>query len=156
MHLNLKSAFSNASSESTQESGDRRFGHVTLLRPSGQVDFVIRHRHLGIAQPSLSEQIARLEQGPGAPLFERLHRRIELTPLGEAILGKAKALVEDALPDVFDQARAGVRGPLRVGSIPTILPLLSGAKAAGISGSVSRRGSACAGRQDGGTSGAGA
>ena len=113
---------------------------------------------LGIAQPSLSEQIARLERGLGAPLFERLHRRIELTPLGEAILGKAKALVEDAaaLPDVFDQARAGVRGPLRVGSIPTILPLLSGAKAAGISGSVSRRGSACAGRQDGGTSGAGA
>jgi LysR family hydrogen peroxide-inducible transcriptional activator len=79
---------------------------------------------LGITQPSLSDQIARLEQGLGAPLFERLHRRIELTPLGEAILGKAKALVEDAaaLPDVFDQARAGVRGPLRVGSIPTILP----------------------------------
>src|SRR5580692_5201458 len=74
---------------------------------------------LGITQPSLSDQIARLEQGLGAPLFERLHRRIELTPLGEA-----KALVEDAaaLPDVFDQARAGVRGPLRVGSIPTILP----------------------------------
>jgi LysR family hydrogen peroxide-inducible transcriptional activator len=79
---------------------------------------------LGMAQPSLSEQIARLEHRLGAPLFERLHRRIELTPLGEAILGKAKALVEDAaaLPDLFDQARAGVRGPLRVGSIPTILP----------------------------------
>jgi LysR family hydrogen peroxide-inducible transcriptional activator len=79
---------------------------------------------LGIAQPSLSEQIARLEHSLGAPLFERLHRRIELTALGEAILGKAKALVEDAaaLPDLFDQARAGVRGPLRVGAIPTILP----------------------------------
>jgi LysR family hydrogen peroxide-inducible transcriptional activator len=77
-----------------------------------------------MAQPSLSEQISRLEHRLGAPLFERLHRRIELTPLGEAILGKAKALVEDAaaLPDLFDQARAGVRGPLRVGSIPTILP----------------------------------
>lgn len=80
--------------------------------------------NLGIAQPSLSEQIARLEQSLGAPLFERLNRRIELTPLGEAILGKAKALVEDAaaLPDVFDRAREGVRGPLRVGAIPTILP----------------------------------
>src|SRR5580700_128446 len=63
---------------------------------------------LGIAQPSLSEQIARLEHSLGAPLFERLHRRIELTALGEAILGKAKALVEDAaaLPDLFDQAPA--------------------------------------------------
>ena len=79
---------------------------------------------LGISQPSLSEQIARLEQGFGAPLFERLSRRIELTPLGEAILGKAQALLADAaaLPDYFEQAREGVRGPLRVGAIPTILP----------------------------------
>ena len=79
---------------------------------------------LGISQPSLSEQIARLEQGLGAALFERLNRRIELTPLGEAILGKAQALLEDAaaLPDHFDRAREGVRGPLRAGSIPTILP----------------------------------
>ncbi len=79
---------------------------------------------LGISQPSLSEQIARLEQGLGAALFERLNRRIELTPLGEAILGKAQALLEDAaaLPDHFERAREGVRGPLRVGSIPTILP----------------------------------
>jgi LysR family hydrogen peroxide-inducible transcriptional activator len=79
---------------------------------------------LGVAQASLSEQIARLEQGLGAPLFERLNRRIELTPLGEAILGKAQALIEDAaaLPHLFERARQGVRGPLRVGSIPTILP----------------------------------
>jgi len=79
---------------------------------------------LGMAQPSLSEQVAKLEQGLGAPLFERLSRRIELTPLGEAILGKAQALLEDAaaLPDHFERAREGVRGPLRVGGIPTILP----------------------------------
>lgn len=79
---------------------------------------------LGISQPSLSEQIARLEQGLGAALFERLNRRIELTPLGEAILGKAQALLEDAaaLPDHFARAQEGVRGPLRVGAIPTILP----------------------------------
>jgi LysR family hydrogen peroxide-inducible transcriptional activator len=79
---------------------------------------------LGIAQPSLSEQIAKLEQGLGAALFERLSRRIELTPLGEAILGKAQALLEDAaaLPDHFERAREGVHGALRVGAIPTILP----------------------------------
>jgi len=79
---------------------------------------------LGIAQPSLSEQIAKLEHSLGAALFERLTRRIELTPLGEAILGKAQALLEDAaaLPDQFERIREGVRGPLRVGAIPTILP----------------------------------
>jgi LysR family transcriptional regulator, hydrogen peroxide-inducible genes activator len=81
-------------------------------------------QELGIAQPSLSEQIARLEQGLGAALFERLNRRVELTQLGEAILGKAQALLEDAaaLPEHFERAREGVRGPLRVGAIPTILP----------------------------------
>ncbi|QOY91276.1 LysR family transcriptional regulator [Paludibaculum fermentans] len=79
---------------------------------------------LGIAQPSLSEQIARLEEGLGGALFERLNRRVELTPLGEAILGKAQALLEDAaaLPDHFERARKGMHGPLRVGAIPTILP----------------------------------
>lgn len=79
---------------------------------------------LGIAQPSLSEQIAKLEHSLGAALFERLTRRIELTPLGEGILGKAQALLEDAaaLPDQFERIREGVRGPLRVGAIPTILP----------------------------------
>jgi LysR family hydrogen peroxide-inducible transcriptional activator len=79
---------------------------------------------LGIAQPSLSEQIAKLENTLGAALFERLNRRIELTPLGEAILGKAQALIEDAaaLPEYFERARKGVGGPLRVGAIPTILP----------------------------------
>ncbi len=79
---------------------------------------------LGIAQPSLSEQIARLEQSLGAALFERLNRRIELTPLGEAILGKAQAMLEDAaaLHGHFERARQGMHGPLRVGGIPTILP----------------------------------
>ena len=79
---------------------------------------------LGIAQPTLSEQIAKLEQALGGALFERLKRRIELTPLGEAILGKAQILLEDAaaLPEYLERAREGVRGPLRVGAIPTILP----------------------------------
>ena len=79
---------------------------------------------LGIAQPSLSEQIAKLEQAFGGVLFERLNRRVELTPLGQAILGKAQALLEDAaaLPECFERAREGLRGPLRVAAIPTILP----------------------------------
>lgn len=79
---------------------------------------------LGVAQPTLSEQIARLEKGLGGALFERLNRRIALTPLGLAILGKAQALLEDAaaLPKYFERAQEGVRGSLRVGAIPTILP----------------------------------
>ncbi|MBC7924392.1 MAG: LysR family transcriptional regulator, partial [Bryobacteraceae bacterium] len=79
---------------------------------------------LGVSQPALSEQIAKLEHGLEAPLFERLNRRIELTAIGEAVLGRAQALLEDAsaLPDLIERTRAGVHGPLRLGAIPTILP----------------------------------
>ena len=79
---------------------------------------------LGMAQPSLSEQIKKLEGSLGAHLFERLSRRIELTPLGEALLPKARALLEEAaaLPLILGSLREGVRGDLRIGAIPTILP----------------------------------
>lgn len=79
---------------------------------------------LGVTQPSLSEQIKKLEGLLGAQLFERLNRRIELTPLGEALLPRARALLEEAtaLPLILESLREGVRGDLRIGAIPTILP----------------------------------
>jgi LysR family transcriptional regulator, hydrogen peroxide-inducible genes activator len=79
---------------------------------------------LGMAQPSLSEQINKLEQALGGALFERFSRRIELTAPGETLLPLARALIEEAaaLPQYLEAAREGVRGPLRVGVIPTILP----------------------------------
>jgi LysR family transcriptional regulator, hydrogen peroxide-inducible genes activator len=79
---------------------------------------------VGIAQPSLSEQIAKLEQGLSSVLVERLGRRIELTPAGLALLPKARAILEDAaaLPHYLETVRTGLGGALRVGAIPTILP----------------------------------
>lgn len=79
---------------------------------------------LGLAQPSLSEQVGKLEQALNSTLFERLNRRVELTPIGEALLPKARALLEDAaaLPRHLETAREGIGGVLRVGAIPTILP----------------------------------
>ena len=79
---------------------------------------------VGVAQSSLSEQIAKLEQGLASPLFERLARRIELTPTGEALLPKAQALLQDAaaLPRFLETVRAETGGVLRVGVIPSILP----------------------------------
>jgi LysR family transcriptional regulator, hydrogen peroxide-inducible genes activator len=79
---------------------------------------------LGMAQPSLSEQMNKLEQALGGALFERFPRRIELTAPGETLLPLARALIEEAaaLPQYLEAVREGVRGPLRVGAIPTILP----------------------------------
>jgi LysR family hydrogen peroxide-inducible transcriptional activator len=79
---------------------------------------------LGIAQSSVSEQIAKLEQGLASVLFERLARRIEMTPAGEALLPRAQAMLQDAaaLPQYLETVRTESGGVLRVGVIPTILP----------------------------------
>jgi LysR family hydrogen peroxide-inducible transcriptional activator len=79
---------------------------------------------VGVAQSSLSEQIARLEQSLESALFERLARRIELTPAGEALLPRAQAILQDAaaLPQYLETVRSESGGVLRVGAIPSILP----------------------------------
>ena len=44
-------------------------------------------QQLYIAQPSVSQAIAELEQHYGCKLFERLSRRLFITPAGEDLLG---------------------------------------------------------------------
>jgi DNA-binding transcriptional LysR family regulator len=53
-------------------------------------------RRLGIAQPSLSQQIRVLESELGGPLLERLPRGVRLTPAGRALLPEARAAVRAA------------------------------------------------------------
>ncbi len=79
-----------------------------------------------VSQPSLSQQIAKLETELGERLFSRLKRRTVLTVAGEALVQRATRIlaeVEAAHRDVAD-ASAQVRGKVRVGVIPTIAPYL--------------------------------
>ncbi|HJX83807.1 MAG TPA: LysR family transcriptional regulator, partial [Candidatus Angelobacter sp.] len=79
---------------------------------------------MGIAQPSLSQQIRALEKQIGTPLFERLGRSVRLTPYGEALRQPAIEILqkvaeaESSLVNLQD----GMRGRLRVGVVPTIMP----------------------------------
>ncbi len=80
----------------------------------------------GVAQPSLSQQIAKLEQELGVRLFDRLGRQVALTTAGEALLPRARSVLEAmqlARTCVGDDAEAG-RGRLTVGAIPTIAPMV--------------------------------
>ncbi len=79
-----------------------------------------------IAQPSLSQQILKLEEDLGARLFDRLGRSIRLTEAGRAFLPYARSVL-----DTLDAARSSValqgtdvRGNLSVGVIPTVAPYL--------------------------------
>lgn len=72
---------------------------------------------LHIGQPSVSEQIRRLERDLGEPLFLRTSRRVELTSLGELLLPDARRALE-AVHAVYERGREVVRnGPadVRVG-----------------------------------------
>jgi LysR family hydrogen peroxide-inducible transcriptional activator len=79
-----------------------------------------------VSQPSLSAQIAQVEDVLGVRLFERDRRRVLVTPAGEALLVHARRVLAEADDLASAAARAGdpLSGTLRVGVIPTISPYL--------------------------------
>lgn len=48
-----------------------------------------------VAQPSLSQQIIKLEQELGRPLFDRLGRGVALTEAGHALLPRARRILAE-------------------------------------------------------------
>ena len=79
-----------------------------------------------IAQPSLSQQVLKLEEDLGAKLFDRLGRSVRLTDAGRAFLPHARSILgqmETARSSVADKC-ADIRGSVSVGVIPTIAPYL--------------------------------
>jgi len=73
-----------------------------------------------VAQPSLSQQIRRLEQLVGAPLFDRTGREVRLTDVGRVLLPRAEAIlraVEHAEAAV-QESLGGRGGQLVVGTLP--------------------------------------
>jgi LysR family transcriptional regulator, hydrogen peroxide-inducible genes activator len=80
----------------------------------------------GIAQPSLSDQIRRLEKSMGSELFVRLGRSVRLTHAGTVLYPYARDILNQAkrASGQVRQLETEIRGPLRVGVIPTVLPYL--------------------------------
>ncbi len=79
-----------------------------------------------VAQPSLSQQIGKLERELGKPLFDRLGRVVRLTEAGRTLYEQAVTIlasVEEAKRQVAGGAgeQAGV---VSVGAIPTVAPFL--------------------------------
>src|SRR5947207_988824 len=48
-----------------------------------------------VAQPSLSQQIMKLEQELGGRLFDRLGRTVRLTSMGQVFLPRARAILSE-------------------------------------------------------------
>jgi len=79
-----------------------------------------------VAQPSLSQQIRKLEAEVGQPLFDRLPRSVVLTEAGRCLIDYARqilASIGDARRSI-DELKDEVSGRLAVGAIPTIAPYI--------------------------------
>lgn len=93
-----------------------------------------RERHFGraakacgVTQPTLSSAIRQLEDQLGVQLVFRGSRFQGLTPEGQRVLDWAIRIAGDmrSLRDEMRSVRAGLSGNLRIGVIPTALPMVA-------------------------------
>lgn len=77
-----------------------------------------------VAQPSLSQQIMKLEEELGVRLFDRLGRAVRLTDVGQVFLKRARTVLGElkAAREEVAERQSTVSGPISVGVIPTIAP----------------------------------
>lgn len=89
--------------------------HFVVLAERGA--FVQAAKALYLTQPALTRSIQGLEDELGGRLFDRLGRRIALTPFGHEVLQRARRLVADAeaLKQTGKGLHAGLIGMLRIG-----------------------------------------
>lgn len=79
-----------------------------------------------VAQPSLSQQIIKLERELRQPLFERLGRSIRLTEAGRTLYSHAVEVLRsvDEIRDRVAAATDPEAATVNIGAIPTIAPYL--------------------------------
>ena len=98
--------------------------YVCAIAETGSFSRAAERCH--VAQPSLSQQVLKLEEDLGAKLFDRLGRSVRVTEAGRAFLPHARSILhqmEAARAGVEDK-RTDVRGSVSVGVIPTIAPYI--------------------------------
>jgi LysR family hydrogen peroxide-inducible transcriptional activator len=79
-----------------------------------------------VSQPSLSAQLAQIEDALGVRFFERNRRRVLVTAAGRELIERARRVLleADQLLEAARRASDPLSGTLRIGVIPTISPYL--------------------------------
>ena len=88
-------------------------------------------QRLHLTQPTLSTQLRQLAEQVGLPLFERVGRRLHLTPAGEVVVASATRLEQELelLDETLAELRGDIGGRLRlavVSTAETFIPRLLG------------------------------
>ncbi|WP_219506146.1 LysR family transcriptional regulator [Nonomuraea ceibae] len=76
---------------------------------------------LGVAQPTVSQALRKLERELGVPLFHRIGRGVVLTSAGHALIGPARRILRNvvAAQGTLADAAGRPRGRLDIVAIPT-------------------------------------
>lgn len=83
---------------------------------------------LNVAASSINRQILALEEEYGAPLFERMHRRLRLTAVGELVIAHVRQTLGDhgrlqaRIAELHGRRRGVVRIATMVGIATAVLP----------------------------------
>lgn len=104
-----------------------QIGHLRcFLAVAEQRHFTRAARELGVAQPSVSAQVRRLEAELGSELFHRMKGNLTLTAAGEALLPHARRILADVDAASLEMREAGrvVRGRLAIGATPSLAATL--------------------------------
>lgn len=98
--------------------------YMVALARAGNFSRAAEHCH--VAQPSLSQQIRKLEDELGERLFDRRKRQVRLTPHGAAFLPRAVRILEEveAARREAGDALDLKQGAVALGLLPTIAPYL--------------------------------
>jgi DNA-binding transcriptional LysR family regulator len=93
-----------------------------------ELHFARAAERLHIAQPSLSQQIRRLEQQLGVVLLKRSSRRVELTAAGEVLLrdgrrllGEARRVIQAVRSSAMPSLTVGFYGSAAIALLPVVL-----------------------------------
>ncbi len=91
-----------------------------------ELHFTRAAEKLGIAQPSLSQQIKLLEHEIGTPLFDRIGKKTVITEAGEALLQHSRNVFHEI--SQAHEAISGLqglnRGSLKIGALLTVVNYL--------------------------------
>ncbi len=79
-----------------------------------------------VSQPTLSTQLMKFEAELGVSLIERNPRNVMLTPTGEAVVARARAILREAdeIKNIARRAKDPESGMVKLGIFPTLGPYL--------------------------------
>lgn len=97
-----------------------------LVKLSEKLNFTQAAEASFVTQSTLSGGIQELERQLGVLLVERDRQHVRMTPIGDEVVGRARALLSMATDLVQRAASAAepMTGLLRLGAIPTIAPFM--------------------------------